>query len=63
MDEAKFVADQREVVLEAIRRIEPTFQPVYTAPEAYYKNRLVADLNENVLPINERVDLNVSEFS
>lgn len=59
MDKSKFVADQREVVLEAIRRIEPSFQPVYTAPQAHYINSLVNDLNKNVRPLDESVDLKV----
>lgn len=51
LDESKFVRDQREIVLHAIRMIEPNFQPVYTVPQILYNNPLVSALNADVRPI------------
>ncbi|KAJ2945772.1 hypothetical protein O0L34_g614 [Tuta absoluta] len=36
LDKSKFLYDQREVVLRAIRRIEPGFEPSYTPPALDY---------------------------
>lgn len=36
LDKTKFLYDQREMVLQAIHRIEPNFQPQYTAPVLDY---------------------------
>jgi DNA-directed RNA polymerase len=51
MDKTIFVKDQREMVLHAIRRINPDFIPEYSKPELLYKNHLVNSLNEHVQPI------------
>lgn len=53
MDEAIFVRDQREATLKAIHEIEPTFEPVYTAPQLIYSNHLVDSLNSNIKPIGQ----------
>lgn len=53
MNESKFVRDQREITLKAIREIEPTFEPVYTAPLLTYSNHLVDSLNSNIKPIGQ----------
>lgn len=55
LDESRFVRDQREMVLNAIKLIDPDFQPVYTAPDILYKNHLVNALNANVDPIHPHV--------
>lgn len=51
MDKTKFLYDQREVVLKAIHRIEPDFQPQYTAPVLDYNcsllNNITLDKVEN----------------
>ncbi|XP_013189813.2 DNA-directed RNA polymerase, mitochondrial isoform X1 [Amyelois transitella] len=44
MDKTKFLNDQRAVVLKAIRRIQPGFEPVYTPPVLDYDCRLLDDL-------------------
>lgn len=51
MDKTIFVKDQREMVLHAIRRVNPDFIPEYTKPELLYNNHLVNSLNEHVQPI------------
>lgn len=45
LDESKFVRDQREIVLAAIRSVDPQFQPKYTFPEILYDNHLVNHLD------------------
>lgn len=50
-----FISDQREIVLNAIRRIEPNFQPKYTPPFLTYTNPLLESLNENIRPIEEKL--------
>ena len=37
LDKTKFLYDQREVVLQAIHRLQPDFQPHYTPPVLDYK--------------------------
>ncbi|XP_017063285.2 LOW QUALITY PROTEIN: DNA-directed RNA polymerase, mitochondrial [Drosophila eugracilis] len=51
MDRSKFVADQRDIALDAIRRIRPKFKPVYVPPQLGYDNVLLDHLNEHVLPV------------
>ncbi|XP_034670201.1 DNA-directed RNA polymerase, mitochondrial [Drosophila subobscura] len=46
MDKSKFVADQRDIALDAIRRIRPDFTPVYVPPQLGYDNELLNHLNE-----------------
>lgn len=45
MEESQFVRDQREVVLNTIRSVDPNFQPIYTPPVINYDNPLVNALN------------------
>ena len=51
MDKSKFIRDQREHVLRAIRRIQSSFTPEYTPPDLSYSNKLVEKLNENIYGI------------
>lgn len=53
MDKSKFTADKREIVLDAIHRIDPDFKPIYTAPILIYNNKLVDALNKDVRPADE----------
>jgi len=46
MDRSKFLSDQRDIALDAIRRVIPDFQPVYTPPTLGYNNLLLNDLNQ-----------------
>lgn len=48
MDKSTFVADQRAVVLKAIRKVDGSFNPVYTPPQLGYTNNLLDSLNEEV---------------
>lgn len=63
LDKSIFTCDQRELVLKAIRRIVPEFEPKYTAPTITYTNSLVAHLNKSVQPIEENLDQMVSEHN
>ncbi|CAB3230717.1 unnamed protein product [Arctia plantaginis] len=47
LDKTKFLYDQREVVLQAIHRIQPTFEPNYTRPVLDYNCRLLDRLTLN----------------
>lgn len=60
MADTKFVGDQREIVLGAIRMLQPDFVPVYKPPATYYENVLMNQLNEHLRPLSERLDPNVS---
>ncbi|XP_001356998.3 DNA-directed RNA polymerase, mitochondrial [Drosophila pseudoobscura] len=51
MDKSKFVADQRDIALDALRRIRPNFTPVYVPPLLGYDNELLNHLNDHVLPV------------
>ncbi|XP_053957497.1 DNA-directed RNA polymerase, mitochondrial isoform X1 [Anastrepha ludens] len=51
MDRSVFTADQRDIALDAIRRIEPDFSPIYTPPVLSYNNKLLDNLNEHILPV------------
>lgn len=53
MDRSVFTADQRDIALDAIRRIEPDFTPIYTPPVINYNNNLLNDLNESILPMDD----------
>lgn len=55
MDRSQFVADQREIVLDAIRLIQPTFVPIYTAPPILYINGLLHGLNKHIVPITQNI--------
>lgn len=52
MDKSKFIRDQRDYVLCAIRRIQASFKPEYTPPELAYSNKLVETLNEHIYSID-----------
>lgn len=54
MDKSIFIRDQRQFVLRAIRRVEPSFSPVYTPPQLTYSNKMLESLNENVRSIEEK---------
>lgn len=56
IDKSIFLSDQRDVVLHAIRLIEPTFEPIYTPPNITYNNKLLNQLNKNVLSPDMRVE-------
>lgn len=62
MDKSMFVYDQREVVLDTIRKILPQFQPTYTAPKITYTNPLLLNLNDNVRPVEENLNRTVRLF-
>ncbi|KAI5638464.1 DNA-directed RNA polymerase, mitochondrial [Phthorimaea operculella] len=47
LDKSKFLYDQREVVLNAIRRIDPDFEPSYTPPVLNYDCPLLDTLKLN----------------
>lgn len=51
MNKSKFVKNQRESVLEAIRLVQPAFVPEYVAPILTYNNTLLNNLNTSVRPI------------
>lgn len=53
MDKSKFIDDQRDIALDAIKRILPDFEPQYTPPVLEYNNELLNSLNKNVLPASE----------
>ncbi|CAH0588916.1 unnamed protein product [Chrysodeixis includens] len=46
-DKTKFLYDQREVVLQATRRLEENFEPVYTPPILDYNCRLLDNITLN----------------
>lgn len=52
MNEAIFVNDERELVLSAIHRIQPNYQPNYENVPLLYNNGLVNNLNVNVKDYN-----------
>lgn len=58
VDKSVFVSDQRDIVVKAIRFLDPSFVVEYTPSELNYSNNLVNALNENVIPINEIIPKN-----
>lgn len=58
MDKSKFEFDQKEIALDAIRRIEPDFVPQYTPPKFNYNNPLLSELNQPDTDHNESNTLN-----
>lgn len=54
LDKSKFHSDQREMVLDSIRRVIPDFEPEYTPPKLTYNNKLLNSLNKNVLSAKEK---------
>ncbi|KAL5280867.1 POLRMT family protein [Megaselia abdita] len=54
MDLSKFHSDQREMVLDSIKRVIPDFVPEYSPPKLTYDNSLLNSLNKNVLPANDK---------
>lgn len=61
MDKAIFVKNQRKLVLDAIRRVESDFHPIYSHPELLYNNHLVNPLNEHVKSIEHDPLKNLNE--
>lgn len=61
MDRSKFIADQRDITLDAIQRVQPNFVVNYTPPDLAYANPLLNHLNDKVLSCNEasQKDLNI----
>lgn len=58
MNDSTFTGDKREIVVNAIRRIDPEFRPKYTPPDITYKNCLLDALNNNIQSL-ERNDFPV----
>ncbi|XP_037957761.1 DNA-directed RNA polymerase, mitochondrial [Teleopsis dalmanni] len=54
MNQSKFIADQRDMVLDALRQVKPDFEPKYVTPEYRYDNSLLNTLNEYVNSNNEQ---------
>ncbi|XP_017021954.1 DNA-directed RNA polymerase, mitochondrial [Drosophila kikkawai] len=63
MDRSKFVADQRDIALDAIRRIRPDFTPVYVPPQLGYDNELLNHLNEHTLPVEGSAPAGDSDYA
>ncbi|XP_011193541.1 DNA-directed RNA polymerase, mitochondrial isoform X1 [Zeugodacus cucurbitae] len=53
MDRSVFIADQRDIALDAIRRVQPDFTPIYTPPVLSYNNKLLNHLNQFIVPSGE----------
>ncbi|XP_031628513.1 DNA-directed RNA polymerase, mitochondrial [Contarinia nasturtii] len=51
MDKSTFIKNQRTFVLQAMRRIHPSFVPVYSPPQLVYSNKLLDSLNEGIQSI------------
>lgn len=65
MNFGKFISDRREVLIATLKRIDPTYEPVYTKPQIQYECDLVNNLNHRTQPIllssempEERIFLN-----
>lgn len=56
MDRSKFISDQRDIALDAIRRVYPDFSPVYVPPQLGYDNELLNNLNEQVIPVGAETE-------
>ncbi|EDV57302.1 uncharacterized protein Dere_GG24614 [Drosophila erecta] len=63
MDKSKFVADQRDIALDAIRRLRPDFKPVYVPPQLGYNNELLDHLNEHVLPAGAKEEPGKADYA
>lgn len=61
MSNSKFVGDQREIVLRAIRLNHPAFKPVYTPPETFYDNVLMHQLNADLRPLEQTFDASATD--
>lgn len=53
MDKSIFTNDKREMVTNAIKRIEPKFLTKYTPPILTYNNELVNNLNHSIKQIED----------
>ncbi|XP_005175249.2 DNA-directed RNA polymerase, mitochondrial [Musca domestica] len=53
MDKSYFIADQRDIALDAIQRVLPDFQPVYTPPVLEYNNNLLNNFNDQIHPTHD----------
>ncbi|EDV99133.1 DNA-directed RNA polymerase, mitochondrial [Drosophila grimshawi] len=60
MDRSKFVSDQRDIALDAIRRVRAEFMPVYVPPPLGYDNELLNDLNAQTLPVGATLEADVT---
>ncbi|XP_060666767.1 DNA-directed RNA polymerase, mitochondrial [Drosophila nasuta] len=56
MDRSKFVSDQRDIALDAIRRVRADFTPVYVPPQLGYDNELLNDLNAYTVPVGAEAE-------
>jgi len=63
MDKSKFVADQRDIALDAIRRLRPDFKPVYVPPQLGYDNELLDHLNEHVIPVGAKKEPGKADYA
>ncbi|EDW87211.1 DNA-directed RNA polymerase, mitochondrial [Drosophila yakuba] len=63
LDKSKFVADQRDIALDAIRRLRPDFKPVYVPPQLGYDNELLNHLNEHVLPVGAKEEPGKADYA
>lgn len=61
MDRSKFISDQRDIALDAIRRIHPDFTPVYVPPQLGYNNELLNDLNAQVITVGTKSETSLAE--
>lgn len=59
---SQFVRDQRKMLFNAVRLLEPSFVPVYQPPATYYDNVLLNGLNDGVRPLAERLPPEVSDL-
>lgn len=57
---SQLVRDQREILLSAMRSLDPTFIPLYTPPPTFYNNVLLNELNIGVQPLSEKFTTQVS---
>lgn len=61
MDRSKFISDQRDIALDAIRRVQPDFTPVYVPPQLGYDNELLNDLNAQIVPVGTESETSLAE--
>lgn len=59
ISKSQFVRDQRRILLNALRLLEPNFIPVYQPPATYYENVLLNELNNDVLPLSNATPIQV----
>ncbi|KAG4072661.1 hypothetical protein HA402_004750 [Bradysia odoriphaga] len=54
MNLSKFTDDKREIVVEVIKRLDPSFRPIYTPPDIMYNNGLLDAMNKDIQPIEDK---------